>query len=264
MIKNNDLSPNLKKEIAQLTSKYSVALVGYDKFDKPVPNYIASGTFVKYNNIYGVITAKHVWEQFKRKVAKVSFCFSGKEHYTWELVAHINFYSTQDKDADICFLQLTNRILGTIKATAIFYPLSSENYSNELELEKRMCISVGFPLSVQQPEIGKLQLLKYSTHIVNHKILNDNIDEIELAVDFYSQPDSFPKDFGGMSGGGVWSISLFKNEKEYFIKKNYKDFLLVGVNYYQKIENGFPRSILACGPHCIYAGLLNEMIIIDS
>ena len=247
----------VKLEINQFTSNSTVALLGYDNNRHPIPGLLASGTFIKINSKYGVLTAKHVWERFK-KIENISFSFLGKTHLTLERTEYIRCYSPNN-DIDICFLEIPPTILGTIKAASNFHPIVNSSYSDASEIEKRLCITVGFPLEIQPIKERKLNILRYYTHITKHSQVSENWDIIELDVKAIEPPNELPKTFGGMSGGGIWSFKgffdLVNNQRKFFIRKNLKDSLLAGVNYCEEFLNGNVPKIYGVGPISIYSGI---------
>lgn len=258
IIPYKDVPLEIKLEINQFTSNSTVALLGYDNKHNPIPGLLASGTFVEINSKFGVLTAKHVWERFK-KVEYISFSFLGKTHLTLERTEYIRCYSPKN-EIDICFLEITPTILGTIKAASNFHPIVSNSYSDEkTEIEKRFCITVGFPLEIQSTQERRLDILRYYTHIVKHSIISDDWDIIELDIKAIDPPNELPKTFGGMSGGGIWSFKAFynfvNNERRFFIRKNLKDALLAGVNYCEEFLNGNVHKIYGVGPISIYSGM---------
>ena len=249
----NELPLKIKSEIIGLISFRTVALIGYNENHIRISNLLASGTFTTINSKYGVLTAKHVWDKFKKKAFNISFSFLGKTHYTYERIEYLNCYAPENDKIDVCFIELSPRILGTIKAASDFYPILSESYSESINIRKRLCITVGFPLEIQPRKENKIHILRYFTHIKQHYNLSKDWDRIELDIQENDKQKELPENFGGMSGGGIWSIKGFYNEKGFFIRKNTIDFLLVGVNYFQKTSNGKVHTIYGIGPKTIYS-----------
>jgi len=262
IIHYKDVPLEVKMEINQFTSSSTVALLGYDDKHHPIPGYLASGSFVEINSKYGVLTAKHVWEAFK-KIANISFSFLGKTHLTLERTEYIRCYSP-DNDIDICFLEIPPTILGTIKAASTFHPIIHNSYTDATEIEKRLCITVGFPLEIQSTKDRRLYILRYYTHIVKHSKINEDWDIIELDIKAIDPPNQLPTTFGGMSGGGIWSFKgfydLVNNERNFSIRKNLKDALLAGVNYCEETINGTVHKIYGVGPISIYSGMTKLVV----
>lgn len=257
LIPYKDVSLEVKLEINQFTSSSTVALLGYNEKHHPIPGLLASGTFVEINSKYGVLTAKHVWDRFE-KVENISFSFLGKTHLTLEKTEHLRCYSPEN-EIDICFLEIPPTILGTIKAASNFHPIVLDSYTDTTEIEKRLCITVGFPLEIQSTNKRRLDILRYYTHIIKHSKLSEDWDIIELDIKAIDPPSKLPKTFGCMSGGGIWSFkgfyNLVNNERKFFIRKNLKDALLSGVNYCEEVLNDNVHKIYGVGPISIYSGM---------
>jgi len=255
-----DVPIEIKSEINQLTSNSTVALLGYDEKQHPISDLLATGTFIEINSIYGVLTAKHVWEKFKKKAENISFSYFHNTHLTLEKIEYLRCYSP-DNEIDICFIEIPLLRLDSIKAASSFHPIISESYSDSTEIENRLCITVGFPLEIQSTTERKIDILRYYTHVIKHSIISKDWDIIELDIKAADAPNELPKSFGGMSGGGIWSFKLFynlvNNERKYFIRKNLKDALLAGVNYRQDVSksNGKVNKITGVGPISIYYGM---------
>lgn len=259
ILRYNQFSNDVKKSINSFTSKSTVALIGYDKNDFPIKGLLASGSFVVINNIYGVLTANHVWKNFIERSTYTSFCILDRAHYIHERTDYLKSYSPQN-DIDICFIELPPTILGTIKAASIFHPVLTENLIDIDIIRKNTCVTVGFPYEMQSFEDRKTHLFGYYTHISNYRKISDDWDIIELNIETDQNNYALPKSFGGMSGGGIWSLKCYFNddngETKYFIKYNPKDSFIAGVNYYQEVTDGKITQIYGVGPISIYSGMV--------
>lgn len=260
LIPYKDVPLEVKLEINQFTSNSTVALLGYDKNNLPIHGLLASGTFVEINSLFGVLTARHVWKKFKKDAESISFSFHSKTHCTLEKIDYLRCY-TPDNDIDICFIEISPPKLSTIKAASSFHSIISESYSESTYIEKRLCITVGFPLEIQSTAQRRIDILRYYTHIVKHTRLYEDWDIIELDIQDIEAQNDLPKSFGGMSGGGIWSFKGFydiiNNERKLIIRKNLKDALLAGVNYCQDVSQstGKVNKIYGVGPISIYSGM---------
>lgn len=253
-----DVPMDIKKDINRFTSDSTIALIGYDHNNQPIDGFLASGSLVIINSIYGVLTAKHVWQEFKKKATYLSFCVIGKIHYIHEKIEHLNCYLPED-EVDICFIELPPTILGTIKAVRTFHPIISNNFPDIEDIKHTICVTVGFPLIIQSKNDRRINIFRYYTHLTDYNKISEDWDIIELDIQTESAPYELPKSFGGMSGGGIWNFNCFYNDDtgviKYFIKHSPKDAFIAGVNYYQKCSNNKVNRICGVGPVSIYSGM---------
>lgn len=260
----SQFSDDVKKTINTFASKSTVALIGYDSNNIPIEGLMASGSFVIINNIYGVLTANHVWKSFTQKSTYTSFCILDRAHYIHERTDYIKSHSPQN-EIDICFIELPTTILGTIKAASIFHPILTENLIDIDMIRRNTCVTVGFPYEMQSFEDRKTHLFGYYTHITNYRKIFNDWDIIELDIETNQTKYKLPKSFGGMSGGGIWSFKCYfnddKDDTKYFIKYNPKDSFIAGVNYHQEASDGKITQIYGVGPVSIYSGMVKLVSI---
>jgi hypothetical protein len=257
----NSFSQDLFKEANLFASASTVGLVGHAESNKRLDGVYGSGSLVVINSKYGVLTAKHVWKMFERngEVTKISFSVLGYPHYIHEQKLYLTPYFP-DNDVDICFIELTSKISGTIKAcrNIVFFSIDERKQPNIEKIKENVLVTVGFPAENQPSNHETLNILRYYTHSTDYVKIDEIWDIIELDVEDNNSSGVLPRTFGGMSGGGVWSFNILFNddsgEKKYWFEN--KDALLVGVNFYETVD-GERRKIRAVGPNSIYKGMLN-------
>lgn len=258
LVRYEEISSDVKNEIDRFTSNSTVAILGYDEHNNPIDGLLASGTFVIINSIYGILTARHVWEKLRLKSTYTSFCIIGKIHYLRERTKYLRCY-IPNEDVDICFIEIPPRILGTISAVRNFHPILPKNFSGIESIKNLMWITVGFPYLIQKFKTREIHIFRYYTHIRAYKTISDDWDIIELDIQTENVTNKLPKSFGGMSGGGIWNFRGFYNddsgEVKYFIKYNLRDALLAGVNFRQEYLNDKVYKICGVGPASIYSGM---------
>jgi len=253
------LPSTIFKSIDEYTSDSTVALLGYDDSDQLVQGVFGSGSLVKINSIYGVLTAKHVWNSFQKniKIKKVSFCVLGYEHHIHERLENLRVY-LPDEDVDICFIGLPPSILGIIKANSTFYPINKYNLPDIESIKDFLWVSVGFPIEIQPKQQRRMHILRYYTHLKEYNSISKKWDIIELDVEGI-EPSKLPKSFGGMSGGGIWNFNVFYNddsgEKIFFTKNSVNESILAGVNFFETVVGGRITRICGVGPVSIYLGM---------
>jgi hypothetical protein len=254
----NDLPSEIFKEVNAFTNDSTVALLAYDNDDQMIENLMASGSLVTVNSRHGVLTAKHVWKEFKKQAAKVSFCVLGYNHYIHEKLEHLKVH-IPEVDIDLCFIEIPPSILGKIRAIKTFYPIEQDKITDIGVIQDYLWVTIGFPLLNLSRENRIVNIFRYYTHLVGHRRIADNWDVIELDVQTINSPPNLPRTFGGMSGGGIWNFNVFFNddtgERKFFIKKNTQDCVLAGVNYYEVVSEGKVCKISGIGPLSIYCGL---------
>lgn len=255
-----DLPPDVFAAINAHTSDQTVALMGYRSSDEHIDGLLASGSLVRVNSTYGVLTARHVWDMFEKKADKISFCVEKYVHYISERISHLRPFLPKDPDIDICFIGLPPTIIGTIKAKRTFFQIGPDVIPDMKFIRKLSWVSVGFPASIQSKQADRIiQIFRYYTHVKNYNLISSEWDQVELDVEHIDPETNLPMDFGGMSGGGIWNANIAcrhpSEGNEFKIVKPGKDIILAGVNYYQKVESDHVTSILGLGPISIYKGL---------
>jgi len=254
-----DLPDYLFKEINAFTSDSTVALYGYSDSNKPIKGLISSGSLVTINSIYGILTAKHVWTEFRRRGAKkIAFVILGYNHFISERLDYLKVRMPEN-EVDICFIEIPPPLLGMMTANRTFFPIDKNNMPNINLVKDFLWITVGFPAEIQPTEQKITKIYRYYTHVSDYRKISESWDIIELDVDGNDPTVDLPKSFGGMSGGGIWNFNVFyKYElgiQKFYITNNPKNSLLVGVNYYETILADGVRKISGVGPISIYVGM---------
>lgn len=263
--KITDLPQGLRQMITNFIGDSTVVMFAHDRLHNNIPGLYGSGSLVIMNSIYGVLTAKHVWDNFQkdRTVSKISFSVTARNGYIHEDLSHLRPYYPSN-GVDICFIAIPQPIIGIIKAHRTFYPIREENLPSIEDIRQLLWISAGFPYE-WQPKVEKLaKPLFYFTHLTNYAQSVDGWDEIELQVSYEAVSASLPVSLEGMSGGGIWNFRIFHNTDSsiqlYRIEESSEDILkfnlLAGVNFWQtKLENNI-RQIRGVGPYSIYKKMI--------
>lgn len=254
-----EIPENIKDEVTFFVSDCSVALLGYSNKNIPVPNAIASGTLISIKSKYGILTAKHVWNEFKKNkyIDKIHFSIVGYHHFLAEKIEHLNVV-LPSKEADICFLELPEILVGTFKSKRTFYPIRKENMPEINNVKNSLFVTIGFPLQLKEDSKKIVNPLRYFTHLVNYSFYKEkNYDEIELEINYFNNDKSkLPRSLVGMSGGGIWCFKISYNDDsgdlKYFIKRSKNSKVLLGVNYFQTNLKNNKRIIKGIGPYTIY------------
>lgn len=242
---------------------YSVALVRMRGTDSSTFQILGSGTLVRRGNAEGILTAHHVLHAHRPPVALTEISdwslflyikknqiikFSPLDFCEEPLGAPPGEYN--EHGPDLTFLRFTTASTkSTLDAFCSYYPLNerAERVLGEFGADLSCLIHTGFPeikhdVVVESDFIRINQLTLYGgkSGLRQEDISfgNDGWDYIASPCEYGRFPQ-LPKQYGGLSGGGIWSALLKKNaagELEVF------KFALVGVNFWHTYpENGVGR-----------------------
>ena len=263
-IQISQLPEEMLKDIRERIRLYSVAILCYDYNDiEVVP---CSGTLCKIRDSYGIITARHVWDNPNpqgdpgiKNHKKLKICV-GKGAYDLETKwLSAIFPETTGKKLnasipDIAFLRIPTGICSKFEAfNKIFYSIdnSIQRFQDELYNLDGVWFTFGNPKERIYVEKAKAASVTYVTDI-REKYEESKWDYISLNV--VAEEGEMPTNVGGMSGGGMWraKFSMRENLKEFKLHV----VLFSGVNFYQT-EFGKEYQILGHGPISIYRNLYN-------
>ncbi len=268
----NAVSKELQLSLLLQIADYSVALVRMKGADSSTFQVIGSGTLVRKGNIQGVLTAHHVLHALKPPVEVAAHSewrlflfikgnrlleFSPLDFCEEEIGAPIGEYS--ENGPDLTFLRFAvSRPKATLDAICSYYPLEKPagEVLKEFGVDRCCIIHTGFPeakfeveKSADQVTVKNLTLYGGQSGLLQEDIRqgSDGWDYLASPCDYGRFPQ-LPQSYGGMSGGGIWSAILKKNEAG---ELKFLKFALVGVNFWQRYpEDGigglrghFVRSI---------------------
>lgn len=259
-IKKDDLPRHIFESSKLSINMSTIAINGHFSDNKPIRGAYGSGTLVRLNNIYGILTARHVWNSFEKdnEIEVLSISVYGNEKITLERKNHFRAF-LPDEEQDICFLEIPVTIVGWLKANAFFFPLKHGPLYKSLETN--LIVLTGFPFVGLPTDKILFRILHFFIDYKYKTILSDEWDVIELEVD-YNKNENLLKTYIGVSGGGVWGFRIFHqdpfgNRGHYFKDE---ETYIAGVNFFQtKVINNV-RHIKAMGPRSIYNGLYNYVI----
>lgn len=256
------------------TKRFSTVLIldGY---------FAGSGTFIKWGDQHGILTAHHVVHNPRDSSRRFSFTGTQKlalqveenrEHWfdldlrTCRRV-DVGVPITDEKGPDLSVIVLPSVGIGTLKAKKEFYDIS---INSEQKLDKALVNTGAFLFSgcpqeksddMLGPTPGSRKLI--STHagactLPNHRYEEAGFDFLELNVSYHPESEALDS-FAGMSGGGVWRIPLFKHLSEPVEKVTFSEIILAGVVFYEtEIEAG-KRRIRCHGAKSIFVNALQAL-----
>jgi len=113
---------------------------------------------------------------------------------------------------------------------------------------------VGSPIALLDAERRAVGSLVYDTGIAR-RFSNGKWDYALIDLDAEENPD-IPKDFEGMSGGGLWRAGyrMKKDRSRFWFDNVGRDIVLAGVTFWQTDSEG--RQLIAHGPKSIYESLV--------
>ena len=243
---------------------YSAAMLCYDSEDiEVVP---CSGTLCKIGNSYGIITARHVWDNPNPQGDP-----GIKHHKNLKICVGNGVYDLDTKwlsaicpetrgkklkaaIPDITFLRIPTEICSKFEAfNKIFYSIdnSIQRFQNELYNLDGVWFTFGNPKERINVEKAEAASVTYVTDL-RDKYQESKWDYISLNV--VAEEGEMPANVAGMSGGGMWraKFSMREDLKEFKLNA----VLFSGVNFYQT-EFGKEYQILGHGPMSIYRNLYN-------
>ncbi len=266
-IKYSEFPEYLVQDIAFRLGSFSTAII---LIDSRGPHLIGSGTFIRVGQHRGVLTADHVTDIIPES-AQLGFTLTTAEHYyavDGTQIRPVTIARGDDAELgpDLSFIILSDSVADTVEAYKVFYSIEKRRdklLSEKPDDEDYPLFLFGFPqecMKIENPETGFPVVLNFwgyafATSVHERKSIGGH-DLIDVGVD-YSQQSDTQQDFSGISGGGLWKITSFKNEQG---KLSPTEFILSGVTFYQtEIRDRF-RTIRCNGTRTIYEGLNQETI----
>lgn len=257
-----DIPQALLDEALALIKPYATA-IGW------VGQHIGSGTFVRINNRFGILTAAHVWEcvfsgrrehpEIQLVVANGAHSYSVSVDY---LMPHLGITRTSDPwGPDIEFIELPPATVDRVEVAKSFYNLSlapAKQFALATADDGFAAIT-GFaeeqskvsPLAGQN-EALLLELRGGFVSAIESRVKKGDYDYLETIGDRQSVP-TLPKSYGGVSGAGLWRMSLNKKPGAPITQAKVDDiFAMAGVAFYEESRGDGMMTLRYHGPETIY------------
>lgn len=275
-IKLEDLSEKAREDIKQCTANYTVAVIIND-----IP--MGSGTLVKIDEYYGLLTAEHVVRPPGRpelhldttssngpKLLLPPAPFPGGQAIESSVLRVITTKRTGDTyGPDLAFIVLPpSPLLRELKARRSFYPLGQDvatKLSTALS-DSGFVAFCGFPNSLlltHKPSLGftEVKEVRGFAFLTGPDKYEKRApwDFFELGVSRAEMLD-IGESFGGVSGGGLWRIPVYRRKNDPEGSEYVKDMTFAGVAFYE--ENHLPNGrffVRAHGPQSIYEKFLTDV-----
>jgi len=264
-----DLPNGFESKFWPKIRKYSVGLIKVgNKDDDRETEFCGSGTFFKFGNHYGILTAAHVVIQ---KAMEDSYALGinlmiSEEHRLQFEIKELNIlFIRRNKfgpyGPDIAAIILPVEKIGLLKEKKGFYNISQypQNLSDE-DADSSGYLNTGiglwtvcgcpddFKSTVDSTRnfkgAWKFTIPRMSC-IIENELIKDGYDYLDFVVPTDCKE---PNSFGGVSGGGLWHVPLAKHNKDIICGIP----ILSGVAYYEEHVAKNKRIIRCHGRKSIY------------
>lgn len=266
----NAVSQELLLDIMQQLGDYSVAIGQMTGDDATSFRIMGSGVCVRRGDEYGVLTAHHVLHAGPRPVAMGNFgperiYFLAKRGHSphaaqtelEEIPLGVPTGGYGEFGPDLTVIRLpAGSVRSSLLAAGSFWPLdaSADQVLSDFGVDRACLIHTGYPAckneASRQTQSAHANLTLYGG---KSGLLQEDIerrgewDYVTTTCDYRAFPD-LPKSYGGMSGGGIWSVILHRDASGTLALHR---FALVGVNFWetgldlgvQQLRGHFVRSI---------------------
>lgn len=266
-IKLKDIPENVHAELLSRLQHYMTCLFIVDVKGRSV-TACGSGTLVKSKEEHGILTAAHVVHALQKKDQTALFLQSGAGPLLFDKGA-LEYVKCEDVNydgagPDIGYIRLPLATVGAIKAVKNFVNL--DIHSEKLD-EAELSTNEGVWCSTGFPEVWGDQ--KMDGEVIRSQVYGfvgvgtaQNLEKIDrhdyfLAGVDISDDGSLPDDYKGMSGGGVWQVTLV-NKRDTGISVG--DFYFRGVVFYQSDIEENERFIKCHGRKSIYEYVVPRLI----
>lgn len=246
--------------------------------------FAGSGTFVRCNEVYGILTARHI--PHNPKIPSMKFNFKAGSSQSLGLVITKDFHSfnipmdhlklidievpsSKEYGPDISFIKLLSAShINSISTRKSFFNIADKR-NERLEFSLRdpdgVWMVVCCPSEFRKNGSGekgfdktvKLGAFPYVTGI-NERYEKNGYDYIELDIT-YKESKELPESFKGTSGAGVWKILLKKKPEDNLENITFDPPVLSGLVFYQTGLENNKRRLRCHGGKTIYKQLYEAL-----
>ena len=265
-----DLPPTLIEVATYDLRQYTIAFHGVkDKRGEKQPELLGSGVLVSAGNIRAILTAHHVIEVLPR-TGRLGLLFQKTcEPHSIDAqgVAFLKIArGTQDSvGPDLGAVILAPEIAASVAAIKTFYNLDMQKelmFRNPPDLRDGFWVAQGFleerTVVTPNPDGRGLTKSFYNFSGIGGPEVGDQLgdfDYFEFPVSQDARQYS-PKNWGGMSGGGLWQIML-KREGDGLV---HLPPLLSGIIFYQQPTTETECSVRGHGRRSVYEVAYNSIL----
>jgi hypothetical protein len=225
-------------EAAAFISKHTVALLLPSQFGPGGVRLVGSGSLVKFDERYFILTATHVWAELRESEIIHYSAIATISHAINLYKASLNAYSldntvTQEPDpfaADLTLLELNPVDYRKMDTRLSFFSLEREATGPIND-----CVIIGAPGVLAKKDSTEVNTLSFEIRAIFVQSLTteaerDGLDFLKSLP--YEDPTSPISDYRGLSGGGLWSVFYYP---EKLMDERYEVFL-IGVNFYKAVN----------------------------
>lgn len=261
-----NLPEELTREVHQIIRLHSVTMVVSGVGGtKP---FCVSGTLTRVAGMAGILTARHVWEQIER-ASTLTLLVGGLPYDVDPQVLRAfgprlentlpGFPSA--RVPDLAFICIPPVYHLPIEAYGkVFYSIDLRRQNPEMDVfsELGFWILTGSPQVLFNTETGMAPSFLYDTTVEKMSVDSGDWDYLFVNLNLRKNP-KIPRDYGGVSGGGIWRASFYMSEDQsaLAIKNPSRDIVLSGVAFYQTNEER--RQIIGHGPKSLYSTLYEHI-----
>jgi hypothetical protein len=248
-------------EVMQLLNPYTTVLTHFSPNDPNSVQQIGSGTFIRAKERYGILTAYHVLHSVRPKVTfglgvnEVLGVAASDKDLLWLPCQYLNEISiakpsSEEFGPDLTFIEIPiSNELATLKAKKSFWNIDREAEVCETLVSPGVGLlcTMGSPVEKNEKETKgmsihfKMASGGYFGGFTADDVRRDGVfDYIDTEID-YNVGVNMPEKFGGVSGGGLWSISMSAGPN--FTNPKVENILYCGVAFYQTATEGRKCSI---------------------
>jgi len=206
-----------------------------------------------------ILTAAHVWEEVLRPAPMVGITLKENvDHRSLMKTSEIVAFGLQKPDTwgewgpDLAFLRVPHERVGSISVYRVFYSLTKPRQSVPDVEHVETLVLMGTPaaLGAFTQTHADLEIHGLFMQVDALPRIHGNLDYLDFDVDV-SFP-GVPEEFGGVSGGGLWRIQIYRSPSTGEI-----DWVkpLEGVAFHQSDLSNGHRMIRCHGPHSIRASM---------
>ncbi len=273
-IMSSDLPESLFARSSSILHSFSTGLIKIP--DKKIGQdeliLIGSGTFVKIEGEYGILTAHHVTEKLdinsnlglivkpegeeQRNVIRTQFI---------EII-EIDRGKEDSEGPDLSFIVLPSAKASEIKPYKQFFNLTYHRQAilkNPPRPQTGIWFFCGIPdidTKEEDSERGYEKVIAYYSYcgagMANRIYSSGEYDYVEMDIE-YKKESQTPLNFGGISGGGLWFVPIdFGSGKE----PEASDHILVGVVFYQSALINDMRFVKSHGLVSVYEKAYNFIV----
>jgi hypothetical protein len=253
----NKLPFSFRKEIHDHQRAYSITMLMNDEKDsKVVP---CSGTLAQINGYKGIITARHVWDEARKHEFLLTLV--GRGNYAFDtrfLTASTPKVAAVLREfdvavPDIAFIRLSEKHSSDLEASGkAFFNIDKRINAKSYLIDTNQGYWTIFGNPNEWLDIGEKSVSSfiYGTGI-SKQFEEGGWDYFVMRLDIDANSD-IPRDFSGMSGGGIWWTRWCCDERlERFVVENrFEDIIVAGVSFFQ--TNIHERRLIGHGPKSIY------------